>query len=182
MATRALKASWFRKWVVNLRQRPEEIGALLQARLTDQKHHAAGRTGTAFGPTQFRRAAHHSRTIRHLPVAASIPRGGPAHPCYPTGHGIVGGACIAAIKFFFACNQPIRPLLLAAGSDVMVPSADGLSLVPYTGSDRDSLTINGELSKLAGTSPPGTAFTPASTSAAPATTRSCWASSWQSAS
>ena len=30
----------------------------------------------------------------------------------------------------------------------MVPSADGLSLVPYTGDDRDSLTINGELSKL----------------------------------
>ena len=31
----------------------------------------------------------------------------------------------------------------------MVPSSDGLSLVPYTGADRDSLTINGELSKLA---------------------------------
>jgi hypothetical protein len=61
----------------------------------------------------------------------------------------VGGACITAIKFFFDCSQPIRPLLLAAGSDVMVPSSDGLSLVPYTGSDRDSLTINGELSKLA---------------------------------
>jgi hypothetical protein len=32
---------------------------------------------------------------------------------------------------------------------VMQPSSDGLSLVPYTGTDRDSLTINGELSKLA---------------------------------
>jgi hypothetical protein len=82
-----------------------------------------------------------------LPQA--FPEGGPAHPCYPTGHGAVGGACITAIKFFFDCNQPIRPLLLAAGSDVMVPSSDGLSLVPYTGSDRDNLTINGELSKLA---------------------------------
>jgi len=38
---------------------------------------------------------------------------------------------------------------LAAGSDVMVPSPDGLSLVPYTGADRDSLDINGELNKLA---------------------------------
>src|SRR5262249_32239475 len=45
--------------------------------------------------------------------------------------------------------QRIRPLLLAADSDVMVASEDGLSLVPYTGSDRDSLTVNGELSKLA---------------------------------
>jgi hypothetical protein len=53
------------------------------------------------------------------------------------------------LKFFFDGGQPIRPLLQAAGSDVMQPSEDGLSLVPYTGSDRDSLTINGEMSKLA---------------------------------
>ncbi len=31
----------------------------------------------------------------------------------------------------------------------MVPTSDGLGLTPYTGADRDSLTINGELSKLA---------------------------------
>jgi hypothetical protein len=34
MATRALKAAWFHKWIVNLRMRPEEYGALVQARLT----------------------------------------------------------------------------------------------------------------------------------------------------
>jgi hypothetical protein len=31
----------------------------------------------------------------------------------------------------------------------MQPSEDGLSLVPYTGTDAANLTINGELSKLA---------------------------------
>jgi hypothetical protein len=40
-------------------------------------------------------------------------------------------------------------LLVAAGSDVKVPTTDGLSLVNYTGADRDALDINGELSKLA---------------------------------
>lgn len=30
----------------------------------------------------------------------------------------------------------------------MMASEDGLSLVPYTGADRDELTVNGELSKL----------------------------------
>lgn len=149
MATRALKASWFHKWVVNLRQRPEEIGALLQARMTNQQ------------PMPQASAALHHDLLNSavLPIVhgqygtyllpQAFPEGAPAHPCYPTGHGTVGGACITAIKFFFDCNQPIRPLLLAAGSDVMVPSSDGLSLVPYTGADRDSLTINGELSKLA---------------------------------
>ena len=33
MATRALKAAWFHKWIVNLRLRPEEYGALVQVRL-----------------------------------------------------------------------------------------------------------------------------------------------------
>ena len=39
-------------------------------------------------------------------------------------------------------------MLLAAGSDFIEPSSDGQSLVPYTGADRDQLTINGELAKL----------------------------------
>jgi hypothetical protein len=47
------------------------------------------------------------------------------------------------------CDQPIRPLLQSINRDVYMPSEDGLSLVPYTGADRDSLTINGELNKLA---------------------------------
>src|SRR5205807_5481754 len=50
---------------------------------------------------------------------------------------------------FFDGNQKIRPLLQAAGSDVMQPSADGTRLVPYTGNDIDDLTVNGELNKLA---------------------------------
>lgn len=149
MATRALKASWFHKWIVNLRQRPEEYGALVHARKTNRvpmpkaaldvhadvlNSQAAARTFSQFGTYL-------------LPQA--FPEGAPTHPCYPTGHGTVAGACITAIKFFFDGSQKIRPLLLAVGSDVMQPSSDGLSLVPYTGADRDTLTINGELSKLA---------------------------------
>jgi len=148
MATRALKAAWFHKWIVNLRMRPEEYGALVQANIT---HHY---------PLPQAAGALHSDVLNSAAVSIiysqygtcllpqAFPEGAPTHPCYPTGHGTVGGACIAALKFFFDGRQKIRPLLQAAGSDVMVPSADGLSLVPYTGSDRDSLTINGELAKL----------------------------------
>src|SRR4030095_14741329 len=32
MATRALKAAWYHKWIKDLRLRPEEFGALVQAR------------------------------------------------------------------------------------------------------------------------------------------------------
>ncbi len=149
MATRALKAAWFHKWIVNLRQRPEEIGALLQALMTNQRP-----------MPQAALALHHDLlNSAVLPIIYSqygsyllpqaFPEGAPSHPCYPTGHGTVGGACITAIKFFFDGTQRIRPLLQAAGRDVYVPSEDGLSLEVYTGSDRDELTVNGELSKLA---------------------------------
>lgn len=148
MATRALKAAWFHKWIVNLRLRPEEYGALVQANITHQH------------PFPQAAGALHSDVLNSavLPVIYSqygsyllpqaFPEGAPTHPCYPTGHGTVAGACITTLKFFFDGSQKIRPLLQAAGSDVMVPSEDGLSLVPYTGSDRDGLTINGELAKL----------------------------------
>jgi hypothetical protein len=149
MATRALKAAWFHKWIKDLRMRPEEYGGLVQANLTHTT--PVPQASQALHPDIF------SSTV--LPIINStygsfllpqaFPEGSPTHPCYPTGHGSVAGACITAIKFFFDCNQKIRPLLIAAGRDVMFPSDDGLSLNTYTGSDRDSLDINGELNKLA---------------------------------
>jgi hypothetical protein len=153
MATRALKAAWFHKWIVDLRMRPEEYGALVQVRLGNSNNNFSR------GP-QAAAALHqdvlNSQAVRKtnriygsylLPQA--FPEGSPTHPCYPTGHGTVGGACITALKFFFDCNQDIRPLLTAAGRDVYVPSTNGRSLNIYTGPDANSLTINGELSKLA---------------------------------
>jgi len=149
MATRALKGVWFHKWIKDLRMRPEEYGALVQARLTGTT--PVPQASKALHPDVLNSAVlpiiHSTYGSYLLPQA--FPEGSPTHPCYPTGHGTVGGACITAVKFFFDGTQKIRPLLLAAGTDVMMPSTDGLSLVPYTGADRDSLTINGELLKLA---------------------------------
>ena len=148
MSTRALKAAWFHKWVVNLRMRPEEYGALVHANLTHQ--HPMPQAAAALHHDVLNSAVlpiiHSQYNSFLLPQA--FPEGSPTHPCYPTGHGTAGGACITALKFFYDGNAPIRPLLQSIGSDVMVPSADGLSLEVYTGADRDSLTINGELNKL----------------------------------
>jgi hypothetical protein len=149
MATRALKAAWFHKWIVDLRMRPEEYGALVQA------HH----TKTTPVPQASKALNKDVLKSQVLPIIFStfgslllpqaFPEGSPTHPCYPTGHGAVGGACITALKFFFDGSHKIRPLLTSAGQDVSVPSTDGLSLNTYTGADRDNLDINGELNKLA---------------------------------
>ena len=153
MATRALKAAWFHKWIVNLRLRPEEYGALVQVRLGNNNNNSSR------GP-QAAGALHRdvlnslgakmvNKTYGSYLVPQAFPEGCPTHPCYPTGHGTVAGACITALKFFFDCNQDLRPLLTAAGRDIYVPSTNGRSLNVYSGSDANSLTINGELSKLA---------------------------------
>ncbi len=149
MATRALKAAWYHKWIKDLRLRPEEFGALVHAR----------KTGTS--PMPQAAAALHADALNSaaLPLINSqygsyllpqaFPEGSPTHPCYPTGHGTVGGACVTALKFFFNGSQKIRPLLLAASRDVYEPSTDGLSLNTYTSADTNDLDINGELNKLA---------------------------------
>ena len=149
VATRALKASWFRKYVADLRLRPEEYGALLEARRTHST------------PVPQASNALHSDVLTsavlpkilaafgtHL-MPQAFPEGSPTHPCYTGGHSTVAGACATVVKFFIDGKAKLRPLLLAAGSDIKQPSTDGLSLVTYTGTDRDSIDINGELSKLA---------------------------------
>jgi len=149
MATRALKGAWFHKWIVNMRMRPEEYAALVHANRTETSPfpQAAGALHSDVLDSTVLPLIYSTYGSYLLPQA--YPEGSPTHPCYPTGHGSVAGACITVLKFFFDCTQKVRPLLLAAGRDVAVPSVDGLSLNRYTGADRDALDINGELNKLA---------------------------------
>jgi hypothetical protein len=149
MATRALKGAWFHKWIVDLRLRPEEYGGLVQARLTGTS--PSPQAAAALNPDVLNSAVLPliNSTYGSYLLPQAFPEGSPTHPCYPTGHGAVAGACITAIKFFYDGTQKIQPLLTAAGRNVVVPSDDGLTLNPYTGSDSGSLDINGELSKLA---------------------------------
>lgn len=149
MATRALKAAWFHKWIVNLRQRPEEYGALVHARLAKVTPQPQASNVLHKDVLKSQAVQDTFNQFGTFLLPQAFPEGAPPHPCYPTGHGTVAGACITALKFFFDGSQLIQPLLQAAGSDVVQPSEDGLSLVPYPGSDAGSLTINGELSKLA---------------------------------
>ena len=78
-----------------------------------------------------------------LPMA--FPEGSPTHPAYGAGHATVAGACVTILKSWF--NE--STLLVDIGLDPLEPSDDGLSLVPYTGSDAGSLTVGGELNKIA---------------------------------
>src|SRR5437764_779543 len=129
--------------------RPEEYGALVHARKTNAS------------PMPQAAAALHSDVLNSavLPIIHStfgsfllpqaFPEGSPTHPCYPTGHGTVGGACITALKFFFDGSQKIQPLLANTGGNVLEPTADGTAFNTSASPDASNLTINGELNKLA---------------------------------
>jgi len=129
--------------------RPEEYGALVLANLS--KSTPVPQATAALHPDVLNSAVLPmiNKTFGSYLLPQAFPEGAPTHPCYPTGHGTVAGACITAIKFFMDGSKKLRPLLTAAGRDVMEPSSDGLSLNTYAGADRDSLDINGELNKLA---------------------------------
>jgi hypothetical protein len=148
MATRALKASWYHKWIKDLKYRPEAYGALVHARLANVS--PMPQAAAELHPDVLNSAAVAQTFTKYgsylLPQA--FPEGSPTHPCYPTGHGTVGGACATLLKFFFDGSQRLRPLLQAAGTDIVEASADGTSLNPYTGADRDLIDINGELNKI----------------------------------
>ena len=104
MATRALKAAWFHKWIKDLRMRPEEYGGLVHANQTNTT--PVPQASLALHKDIFKSAV--------LPIIISnngsyllpqaFPEGSPTHPCYPTGHGTVGGACCTLLKFFFDGN------------------------------------------------------------------------------
>lgn len=139
IAARALDRVWYQKWMVHLRHRPESGGGLLhlietgQGNSIDAKLNKNVLNSNAV-QTSFNKYGSYL-------LAQAFPEGSPAHPAYPTGHGTIGGACITLLKFFFDGNYVIP--------NPLVPTDDGLSVVPYTGSDAGQMTANGELNKLA---------------------------------
>ena len=139
VARLAINTVWYQKWLVHLRHRPESGGGLVHLKKT-----GLGVTDAQVDPIVLNSAAVQlsgSRNGGSFLLSQAFPEGSPAHPAYPTGHGAVAGACITVLKFFFDGGAPIvNPL---------VPSSDGLTLLPYSGADTGQMTVNGELHKLA---------------------------------
>ncbi|HXN21003.1 MAG TPA: vanadium-dependent haloperoxidase [Candidatus Binatus sp.] len=138
IATKALNAVWYQKWFVHLRPRPEAIGGIVHLLKTGQGSNTDVRLSNVVLNSQGLQQSYNKYGTYLLSQA--FPEGSPAHPAYPTGHGTVAGACITVLKFFFDGNFVIP--------NPVVPTEDGLTLVPYTGSDAGQLTVNGELNKL----------------------------------
>src|SRR5215213_6210517 len=143
VSTRALKAVWYQKWFVHRRLRPEAMA---------ERVHRTLFAGAGYPVhTEILNSFNDANRLKGfmsagnalLPMA--FPEGSPTHPAYGAGHATVAGACVTILKAWF--NETTR--LIDIGLDPVQPTADGLSLVPYTGADAGDLTVGGELNKTA---------------------------------
>jgi hypothetical protein len=146
VATRALKAVWHQKWFVHRRLRPEAFGGVVHMDLTpgapDYPIHQEIRDSAGPGGVLERVRAHNGGLAEQtylLPQA--FPEGSPMHPAYGAGHATVAGACVTVLKAWFETSSVVP--------DPVVPNAGGTVLHPYTGADAGTLTVGGELDKLA---------------------------------
>jgi hypothetical protein len=133
---RALKAVWYQKWFVHRALRPEAYGGLAHLTLAGTKTYPIHSDLLNSNAVQQVFSSHGTYL---LPMA--FLEGCPQHPSYGAGHATVAGACTTILKAFFDETWVIP--------NPVVPTDDGLSLLPYTGSDADQLTLGGELNKIA---------------------------------
>lgn len=140
VATRALKAVWFQKWFVHRRLRPEAFAGRVHRNLADNASYPihADALGSDAVAAVFKKYGSYL-----LPMA--FPEGSPLHPAYGAGHATVAGACVTILKAWFDEKALLQPLL----GDPKLASADGRTLVTYTGQEAAELTVGGELNKLA---------------------------------
>jgi hypothetical protein len=143
VSTRALKAVWYQKWFVHRRLRPE-----VHAERVHRTLYAGA--GYPVHPEILNSFNDNNRLKGYMPpgnalLPMAFPEGSPTHPAYGAGHATVAGACVTILKAWF--NETTR--LVDIGLTPLQPSDDGLSLVPYAGSDAGDLTVGGELNKIA---------------------------------
>jgi hypothetical protein len=141
---RALRAVWWQKWGVHRRLRPEEFGGRVDNWIVGRRDypiHPSIKNSLTTGSL----APYYGQLGERFPsylLPQAYPEGAPTHPAYGAGHATGSGALATMLKAFFDESAPVENPVLA--------SADGLSLVAYTGADAGQMTVGGELNKLAG--------------------------------
>ena len=131
-----LKATWYQKWQVHRRLRPEVFGGRVHFVRQGQRNYPIN--SELLNSRIVEEVERHFGGNAFLPMA--YPEGSPTHPAYPAGHAVIAGACTTTLKALFDINAVIdNPVQVKAGTNAS-------QLEAYAG---DELTVEGELNKLA---------------------------------
>ncbi|MGH3785433.1 MAG: vanadium-dependent haloperoxidase [Pseudonocardiaceae bacterium] len=139
VAQRAIKVTLYQQFAVHRRLRPEAFGARIDVHLTRDPGRYEGIIDSEILDSDVLKRMKDQCGSYLLPQ--SFPEGSPMSPAYHSGHSCVAGACVTILKAWF--NESYRI------PNPVVPNSAGTALVPYTGPDKDRLTVGGELNKLA---------------------------------
>jgi hypothetical protein len=137
VAYAAQSHTWHEKWFVHRRLRPEEYAGWVNFDLRNERDYPIN--SALNNSTVLAKIAAKEGGFYFLPQA--YPEGSPVHPSFTAGHATLGGACVTILKAFFN-DEALIP-------KPKQPNATGTALVDYTGNDAGSLTVGGELNKLA---------------------------------
>jgi hypothetical protein len=145
MLDRAGRAVWWQKWGVHRRLRPEEYGGRVHAKIALGRAYPLDPSITN-SLTAGQLAPYFGNAGERYPNSYLLPQafaeGAPTHPAYGAGHATISGAMATILKAFFDESKSIE--------NPVISSADGLTLLDYTGSGAGSMTVGTELNKLAG--------------------------------
>lgn len=155
VSVQALKTAWSTKWRTSLRLRPEAMAGIVHRAKTTGIN-TYGIDTQILGVIGGINLLNWVRSFNQLQapgntayatylLAQEYPEGSPNHPSYLAGHATVAGACATVMKAFLDDTA-----LFSAYATPMIPDPNNpLSLIPYTGPDANSMTVGGELNKLA---------------------------------
>jgi hypothetical protein len=127
------KASYYHKWQVHRRLRPEAFAGRIETHLRGKKKYDLHKDILNCDAVARLKAANGTRLL-----PGAFPEGCPTHPSYPAAHGCTAGACATILKAFF--NEAFTiPKPVDA-------KEDGSALEVWKGKP---LTLGGEIEKLA---------------------------------
>jgi hypothetical protein len=129
----AQKTSYYQKWQVHRRARPESFAGRIDVQLSGRKSydmHPAVLRSDALARVKAATGSY------LLPMA--YPEGSPTHPSYPAAHAVNAGAGATVLKAFVNETYEIPHSVEA--------STDGAQLESWRG---EALTLGGEIDKLA---------------------------------
>jgi hypothetical protein len=127
------KASYFHKWQVHRRLRPECFAGRVETHLSGKKIYDIHSDIVRCDAVARLKSANGTALL-----PAAFPEGCPTHPSYPAAHACTAGACATVLKAFF--NEAfVIPAPFEA-------RADGATLEPWRGK---ALTLGNEIEKLA---------------------------------
>jgi hypothetical protein len=129
----AFRASWYQKWQVHRRLRPEEMAGRVH-------HHLAANARYPLHDDLLQSPvlALTEERQENLLLCGAYPEGSPIHPSYPAAHAVIAGACVTVLKAFFDESYSVPEPVEA--------TPDGRALRPFQG---PPLAVGDELDKLA---------------------------------